>query len=174
MIDKPNIPQPVDSGGGGTQSADDANHVLMVRTKIDGGINAYPVSNAIIEMAESRPRVLGNVPTIQLMAAYTQHFTFQNLQLQNDIKQSQDENRTLSNSLHGEQTKTAVLREKIRAEVRNRPLRNVCITLGSAMVSWGIEQFASPNLKYPIGALLFGALLLALGWLTAPSPKELP
>ena len=167
--------QPADTGSKGTQGPSIAGQeVSLIRATDAGGLSAYPVSNAILEMAETRTRGFGNITTFQLLAAYTQQVTIENSQLRNEVRDAQTDNRQLSDSLHAEKGKNGILREKLLSDMRNRPLRNVCITLGSAMALWGIDLLSGSNLKMAVGALVFGTVLIILGWLSAPTHKELP
>lgn len=71
------------------------------------------------------------------------------------------------------QASNAVLTERIRSEGKNKHLRNLSITVGTALIGVGITLIRTGNDTYSIGAIVFGALLLLLGWFSGSKEQKI-
>jgi hypothetical protein len=68
--------------------------------------------------------------------------------------------------------KNAVLAEKISSEGKNKHLRNFSITVGTALIGVGVTLSRAGQDGYSIGALVFGTLILMLGWISGPKEQK--
>ena len=164
MTEGRSVPVPVDSGTSGFQTEQSSTQALTPARPFSD----HAIAAAIEGIAAANTRALGGEVGTALVAAATRQLVADNETLRaesRDIRLKYEAQRDL---LEQHRTRSAVLEERLRADGRNRHLRNLAIAVGVGLVGVGINLARTQVDAYSIGAIAGGALLAVLGWFAGP------
>ena len=154
MTDNHDIPAPDRSGSKGNQLVADDSQFVEARP-----FQGLHLASTLEGLAATNTRAFGGDVSAAIIAAATR-------QIADDCNDLKLENRRLNERLDGMRNElqdakidNAVYKEKIQSEGRN-----LAIAVGTSMVASGVTLFRSNQDGYAYGLVVFGALLLLLGW----------
>lgn len=163
------IPKPTDTGSSGTQQVGKDELVAVAKENPFLGL---PITQRVEGLAATHSRSMGGEVAANLIAG-----SFS--QLSHDLqttRQELSETRTELNQTLGElsetKTRAAVLEERANAAERDKHLKNLSITAGTALIGIGIELYRNnfDKFGYIVGG--FGVLLVILGWFSRKGGDE--
>lgn len=157
------IPVPDDSGSSGEQEPASSGAEVIPAQPQQG----LPLADAVEGLASSRSRSLGEVGSVMIAAA-TRHIADENQELKTDKKNLQEQLANQRNELESARTRIAVLVERLDAVKGNKHVRNLAITVGTALASAGVMLSRDGINNYSVGMIVAGSLLLLVSWF-APS-----
>lgn len=160
MDSENNIPQPDASGIRGNQIKENDSIPLVESRPFEG----LQMVRTIEGLASSHARSLGGEVTSALIAGATSQLANDYQELKFKYHQLNEKYEKQRDKLEEIKIDKAVLSEKIKADGRNKHLRNLSITIGTSLFGTGIFLSRTELDLYAYGAYGFGSLLLILGW----------
>ena len=168
MTDDNTIPIPDQSGSRGSQLAADTSQVFVEARPFNG----LHIASAIEGLAATNTRAFGGDVASVFIAAATRQIAQDCNDLKADNRRLADRIESLRDELETTRTQNAVLTERIRSEGKNKHLRNLGITVGTALIGFGIALSRVSQDGYSTGAFVFGVLLLLLGWFSGSKEEK--
>ncbi len=159
MADENKIPVPVNSGSDGHQKQSSG-----VSNLVEKPLEGLVVVKAIEGLAASHSKSLGGDVSSALIAATTNQLANDYSDLKRNYNSLNEKFEAQRDDLENTRISNAVLSERIQSDSRNKHLRNLSITIGTSLISTGIYLSRTELDIYAFGTLVFGALLLLLGW----------
>lgn len=161
MTNTDEIPKPFESGSDGSQSTGDSATELMPSDQLQ----ELPIAHTVQGIASSKSRAFGGEVTSALIAGITSQLSTELQYSKGEILKLQSKNEQLSQQLSDERVTNAVLGERLKAFQANRHLRNIGISVGTALVATSIVLFDTEQFQsYGYVALGVGILLMLAGW----------
>lgn len=154
------IPEPEETGSSGTQTTAVVEIVPIAEEPLKG----LPIAQRLEGLYAASPRLFGGELAGSLILGFLHQYEQNNQTLRKEIEESRKELKQTTEELSGLKTRAAVLQERVNTYKREKLLKNLSITVGTALISIGIE-FIRGNIDsygYIIGVL--GLLLLFFGW----------
>lgn len=162
------IPIPDRSGSHGRQMPADVSQILREARPLQG----LHLATTIEGLASSNTRAFGGDVSAALIGAAARQMASECGDLRNTNQRLHDRIETHRDELETVRIQNAVLSEKISSEGRNKHLRNFSITVGTALIGVGVTLSRAGQDGYSVGALVFGALILVLGWMSGPKEQK--
>jgi hypothetical protein len=135
-----------------------------------GGLQQYPASDAVRFAAESG--MVRNQAAKILLQSLVQLRETDLADTRQERRLAREEGDRYKENFFKEQTKSAVLAERLRGDLNMKKLQNAIITLGGALLGVGLQPLlAAFSMGYFLVALL-GLLLLLIGWFYPNEKKE--
>lgn len=78
----------------------------------------------------------------------------------------------VTTALADEKVKAAVLTTRIQEFRSTSHLKNIGIAVGTLLVGIGIQMVQGNTPSYGVATVIVGALLVVIGWITAPKEGE--
>ncbi len=153
------IPVPEDTGSSGEQEPAREGTQIIPKSPQTG----MPVVDAIEGLVASRTRSLGEFGSVML-AATARQLADENASLKDENRLQAVDLSRRRDELESERVRNAVLSERIRADRRNKHIRNFAIAVGTALASTGIILSRSGGDMYSTGLIVLGTLLLLVSW----------
>lgn len=169
MTDTNTIPMPDQSGSSGSQLPADNSQVFVEARPFNG----LHIASAIEGLAATNTKAFGGDVASVVIAAATRQIAQDSSDLKADNRRLTDRIESLRDELGVTRTSNAVLTERIRSEGKNKHLRNLSITVGTALIGVSITLIRTGYDTYSIGAIVFGALLLLLGWFSGSKEQKI-
>jgi len=163
------IPEPKDTGSAGTQ-APSTSEVLPAVS--ESPLEGLPLARAVEGLAATRPRSIGGKATSTLLAGSFAHLSQELQATKSDLHQTRNELNSAREELSTCKMRAAVLAERIRAHARGRHLKNVSITVGTALIGLAIPLFRNDLGKFALVVGCLGVLLISLGWFSTGGEAE--
>lgn len=168
MADHEVIPIPDRSGSSGNQSVADSTQSFREAQPFSG----LHIATTIDGLAATNSRAFGGDVSAAIIAAATRQIHQDHSDLKLDHRRLVERNESMRDELEAARTGNAVLAEKLRSDGRNRNLRNLAITVGTSLVATGIALSRADLDRYAFGAVVFGCLLLFLGWFSGSKEEK--
>ena len=161
IIEPAEIPEPEETGSSGTQLTGAAE---IVSPEEESPLKGLPIAQRVEGLAATRSRSLGGEVAAGLIAGSFAQLSYDLQTTRQELSITREELKRSLEELSDSKIKSAVLQERVNAYKRERHLKNLIITTGTALITFGI-QFIRINLD-TYGYILFflGALLLIFGW----------
>lgn len=159
------VPKPVETGVAGTQQPASGVAVEPVVSPFE----QLPVVRAISGLAAQHPRAFGPETQSGLVLAIVQQLEFDLHQSKDDVRRLRQELEVVKGELSDLRVENGRLEEKYQNEVGARNRKNIAIAIGTAAFTLGLGLLDTPNIRYGVGLLAVGALLVLTNWL--PWPK---
>lgn len=163
------IPKPTDTGSAGTQQPGTITALVAEPSR---PLEGLPIAQRLEGLAAARPRSMGGEIAASLVAGSFTQLSNDLNETRRDLQGTQQELRSSQDALAECQVKAAVLDEKVKANSRERHLRNLSIAIGTALIGFAIE-LTRHNLDavgYVLGGV--GVLLLLFGWFSVPKEAK--
>jgi hypothetical protein len=136
--------------------------VSIVTDENTGGLQQYPVSDAIRVAAESG--LIRNQAAKFFLQPLVRLREVDLADARKERQSAREDVEHFKENFFKEQTKNAVLTERLRGELKLKKLQNILITLGGVMLGIGLQPiFTVFSAAYFVVALL-GLVLLIAGW----------
>lgn len=164
MNNQKQTPEPSDSGSDGSQITGDTPSELIEARPLEG----LPMAQAIEGLAASNTRAFGGEVASALIAGATTQLASELQYTKQEVSGLRKENDVLKENLSEANTRKAVLEERINSYRSNRHLRHFGIAVGTTLLGVGFELIRNNLSTYGYASLAIGALLLVLGWHSAP------
>jgi hypothetical protein len=168
MDESMQMPTPDWSGSKGRQNSTDGSQLLSEARPLQG----LHVANTLEGLASSNTKAFGGDISAAFIAAATRQLASDCADLKNENARLQGRVENHRDDLEVARIENAVLVEKISSEGRNKHLRNFSITVGTALIGVGVTLSRAGQDGYSVGALVFGCLILALGWIAGPKVQK--
>lgn len=156
-----NMPTPTDSGASGTQQGDQVPDV-----QVESPMTGLPIVTTMEGLAAGHARSMGGEVTAALIVG-----SFK--QMNHNLQEAQKELHDLRNKLEVDlgqlsdhKVKTAVLEERVKSFSRDRNIKNLCITIGMALIGIAIDLFRNNLRLLGVLMVILGVVLLLIGWLS--------
>lgn len=162
------IPIPDHSGSNGTQLAADTSQVFLEARPLNG----LHIASAIEGLAATNTRAFGGDVASVFIAAATRQIAQDCNDLKSDNRRLADRIESKRDEMDKIRTHNAVLLERFRSDGKNKHLRNLGITVGTALIGVGVALSRVGQDGYSSGAFVFGVLLLILGWFSGPKEEK--
>ncbi len=161
------VPEPEESGSDGTQRKAGASLNLVPAKPL-----IAPMADAIAGLAASHSRTFGGEVASTLIAGATSQMAIELNEAKHELTRLREKLESVMNALSDEKVKTAVLATRIQEFHSTRHLKNIGIAVGTLLVGIGVQlsQGVPPN--YGVATIIVGALLLVVGWVSAPKEGE--
>lgn len=166
------IPTPDRSGSTGNQIQGSVDEVFNEARSIGGTASGFHLVNTVEGIAARNSRAFGGDIATALISAATRQMGQDYSDVKKDNGRLKELLEKMRDELETTRTKNAVLSERIRAEGKNKLLRNFGITVGTGLVGIGITLSRTQQDIYSIGAIVSGALLLLLSWFSGPKEES--
>lgn len=157
------VPELKDSGSDGSQIQADAACELVPSQPL-----SYPIVNAITGLAASKSRPFGGEVASTLIAGAASQMAVELNQTKDEFAKLREKNEALTIKLADERVQKAVLVERIDAFRSTRHLKNIGIAVGTLLTGIGVQLVRADSSGYGLASIIVGALLLIVGWLSAP------
>ena len=158
--DDDDIPVVTDSGSSGEQKESSAAQELVPSGPFRRN---FPDTS---EGLASNSRYFGGEVGGQLMAAWAAQIDRENQNLRSEKGVLEEKLEQKMGLLAQSRTDTAVLRARIRTDVRSKHLRNLAIAIGVSLFGVGVARAALDVAT--VGFVVSGVLLIIAGWFTGP------
>ncbi|MGZ8947798.1 MAG: hypothetical protein ACXW1W_20520 [Methylococcaceae bacterium] len=171
MTDDKLIPIPDRSGSSGNQVAANGKQQFIEAHPLQG----LQIASTIEGLAAANTKAFGGEVAAAVIAAASRQINQDFSEVKRENQRLNDRIEKMRDELETTRTKNAVFAEKIRSEGKNKHLRNLSITVGTALIGIGItlNRTSVNGLdSYSIGALVFGVLLLFLGWFSGAKEEK--
>lgn len=144
--------------------------VSIVKDVTTGGFQQYPVSEAVRAAIESG--LIRNQGAKIFLESLVRLREADLADAREEKQLARVDVEHYKGNFFKEQTKTAVLTERLRGDLKLKKLQNVLITLGGVMLGVGLQPlFVSFSFGYALVAVL-GIVLLMTGWFYPTESKE--
>ena len=167
MTNNKAMPVPDMSGSTGSQLEADTSQVLLEARPLHG----LHLVSVIEGLAATNTKSFGGDVPAALIAAAARQMAHECSDLKIENRGLTDRVESLRDTLETSRTRNAVFSERIRSEGKNKHLRNLAITVGTSLIGVGIALSRPGSDAYSISALVFGVLLLVLGWFSGPKEE---
>lgn len=167
-------PQPSESGAKGNQSPGSGSEVSgPVETHPNSGLLADPISIEVLELVEDDPQVLKHPGLGKVVGVWQHQLSMENAMLRQENRRLRDGESDLKQKMATEGGRVNTLRGLLKAEIRNRNLRNAAIALGPVLAFWGLENLGSLPDKIAWGLIGFGTIIFILSWMAGTKENEI-
>lgn len=167
MVSEFEIPEPADSGSDGSQIKADTTNGLVPSRPV-----APPMARAIVGLAASNSRAFGGEIASVLIAGATSQMSTELDESKKELAVLRKKIERIVGELSDERVAKAVLVERIEAYRSTRHLKNIGIAVGTLLLGTGIQLIRNEAGLYGLACVVIGALLLLLGWHSAPKGGE--
>lgn len=167
MNDPIEVPTPEESGSYGTQTKADATQELVAAKPL-----VAPMADAITGLAASHSRAFGGEVASTLIAGATSQMAIELNEAKHELTRLREKLENVTTALADEKVKAAVLTTRIQEFRSTSHLKNIGIAVGTLLVGIGIQMVQGNTPSYGVATVIVGALLVVIGWITAPKEGE--
>ena len=157
------IPKPPDTGSDGSQEISKEIMAPKPQSPIDG----LPITRVVEGLAATRSKSMGGEVAAGLIAGSFSQISHELQETKQEVKRIRTNFEETCEKLSDCRQRAAVLEERVLSTSRNRHLKNLSITAGTALIGISIEFLRNNLDKYSIITGGLGFLLILLGWLTS-------
>lgn len=155
------IPEPEETGSSGTQGVGE-----IVPTVKESPLKGLPIAQAFEGLVTTRPKSFGGEVAANLIVGAFHQYGYDLETLRREMENNRKELKQTLIELYEVKTKAAVLQERVNGYKREKHLKNLSITAGTAMIGIGIQFIRSNFDNYGYIACILGILLLFFGWVS--------
>lgn len=164
------IPSPTDTGANGTQQVTKQDsETIVAHSPLEG----LPIARALEGLIASRPKSISGEATAGLLAGCFQYVSQELQQSQKNLQTTRSDLDRAREDLSICKQRTAVLQERVNSLASSRNLKNLCITVGMALLGIAAELMKNNMKEISYVLVGFGTLLTLFGWLTSGGEKRL-
>lgn len=154
------IPKPEDTGSDGTQKV--AGEV--VKATSESPVDGLPIAQRVEGLAATKYRSMGGEVAAGLMAGCFSQLSHELQETKKELKETRNDLSDVRDELSKCKERAAVLSERVQSNVRGRHLRNICITVGTALIGFAVELMRNKFDKFSYVSGFLGFLLILFGW----------
>lgn len=162
-------PEPKDSGSAGTQQPSPPGTLPSLGQR---PLEGLPLARTIEGLAASRSRSLGGEVVASLIAGYSTQMASDLHETRTTLQSLRTEYALLNEKLTQCREDKAVLSERLYSEARNKHLRHISITGGTALVGIAIEFMRNNLNTFAMITGGIGLIFLFFGWFSSPKEKR--
>lgn len=163
------IPKPTETGSSGTQQAGTSELVTIAEKSPLSGL---PITQRVEGLAATHSRSMGGEVAANLIAGSFSQLSHDLQATRDELNNTRDELRQALNDLSNAKIRVAVLEERSSTAERDRHLKNLSITAGTALIGIGIELYRNNFDKFGVIVGGLGLLLFLLGWFAPKGGPE--
>lgn len=163
------IPKPTDTGSAGTQQVGTGEIVTVAKESPFLGI---PITQRVEGLVATHSRRMGGEVAANLLAGISSQLSHDLQTTRQELNEMRTELKQSLGELSDTKIRAAVLEERANAAERDKHLKNLSITAGTALIGIGIELYRNnfDKFGYIVGG--FGVLLVILGWFSRKGGAE--
>lgn len=163
------IPKPTDTGSAGTQQIGTGEIVPVDK---ESPFLRLPITQKVEGLAATHSRSMGGEVAANLIAGSFSQLSHDLQTTRQELNETRTELRQALGELSKSEAKAAVLEERANAAERDKHLKNLSITAGTALIGIGIELYRNnfDKFGYIVGG--FGVLLVIFGWFSRKGGAE--
>lgn len=162
MTELEQVPEPSDTGVKGVQTLDQSTQSISESPPL----SELPLARRIEGLASTHARSMGGEVSAALIAGAMNQIAQDHGEIKNELSSCRGLIDTMRSQLSDCRERKAVIEERLRNERNNKHLRNLAITIGTALIGVAIELYSNDFIKESVIVFALGAILLVLGWLT--------
>lgn len=155
------IPKPDETGSDGTQEAGTG---AVVSVAQESPLEGLPITRRVEGLAATHSRSMGGEVAANLIAGSFTQLSHDLQETKQELRSTRQELERTREELSNYKTKAAVLKERVSTTFKGRHLRNLSITVGTILISLGIDFYRNNFDKYAYILGVLGTLLIFLGW----------
>jgi hypothetical protein len=164
ILEPTEIPVPEETGSSGTQLIGTGEVFSIAK---ESPLEGLPIVQAVEGLVATRSRCFGGEVGTTLLAGSFAQLSYDLQTTKRELNNTREELKRTNGELSDYKIRVAVLQERVIAYLRERLLKNLSITIGTALVVIGMGLYRN-NLKYDYIVSGLGALLLIFGWFSKP------
>lgn len=163
------IPKPTDTGSAGTQQVGTGEIVTGAK---ESPFQGLPITRRVEGLATTHSRSMGGEVAANLIAGSFSQISHDLQTTRQELSETRTELKQALGELSETKSRAAVLEERANAAERDKHLKNLSITAGTALIGIGIELYRNnfDKFGYIVGG--FGVLLAILGWFSRKGGAE--
>lgn len=163
------IPKPTDTGSAGTQQTGTGEVVAIAKV---GPFVGLPITQRVEGLVATHSKSMGGEVAANLIAGSFGQLSYDLQSTKQELSDSRRELKQVLGELSEAKTRSAVLEERASTAERDKHLKNLSITAGTALIGIGIELYRNnfDKFGYIVGG--FGLLLVVLGWFSRKGGTE--